>query len=433
MKKKLFVLSMDAMVHEDVAYLAQKPNFQKLLGKRAEVNGLISVYPGSTYPAHTTLMTGCNPGKHGVYSNFHLQTVSDQVPHWPLHCNNIFAEDLFAAAKRAGCTTAAVYWPITGRNHNIDHVINEYFFYYPGEADRVEEIFADQGADPVALEAVKENLALFPRAVRGQEPTQKLFDHFIMGCTCSLIRKAQPDVLLLHNCLLDSMRHKHGVFGDHIEKALDQMDLWLGQVMDAMVETGVYEATDFVILSDHGQMDVSKTINLNVLLAKEGFIELAPNGTIYNWQAYGQSNGVSTTVHLIDPTNRILHDRVHRFLQKLRESGKYGIEQVFTKDEVATLYGQGGPFSFMLEAEAGACFGGSLTGEAVTVDEKHHGTHGHRPEKGPKPVFLAHGPSFRDQALLETANLRDVAPTLAAVLGTSLPDADGRVLTELLK
>lgn len=433
MKQKLFVLSMDAMVHEDVAYLSQKPNFQKILGKRAEVKGLTSVYPGSTYPAHSTLMTGCDPAKHGVYSNFHLRTVPDQIPHWPLHCNNIFAEDLFAAAKRAGCTTAAVYWPITGRNPNIDHVINEYFFYYPGEGDRVEEIFADQGADAVALEAVKENLSQFPRTVRGRERTQTLFDHFIMGCTCSLIRKVQPDVLLLHNCLLDTMRHKCGVFGDHIEKALDQMDLWLGQVVEAMEEAGVYEDTDFVILSDHGQLDVTKTVNLNVLLAKEGFIEVAPNGTIYNWQAYCQSNGVSTTVHLIDPTNQRLHDRVHGFLQQLQAGGQYGIEQVFTKEAVALLYGQGGPFSFMLEAEPGACFGNSWTGEAVTVAEKIRGTHGHRPEKGPKPVFLAHGPRFRSGALLETANLRDVAPTLAALLGASLPDADGQVLTELLK
>ena len=66
MKQKLFVFSMDAMVHEDVAYMEQKPNFQKIMGKRAEVERVCSVYPASTYPAHTTLMTGCYPGKHRV-------------------------------------------------------------------------------------------------------------------------------------------------------------------------------------------------------------------------------------------------------------------------------------------------------------------------------------------------------------------------------
>ena len=64
MKKKLFVLSMDAMVREDIAYLKTKPNFKKIMEKRAEVDKVLTVYPASTYPAHTTLMTGAHPGRH---------------------------------------------------------------------------------------------------------------------------------------------------------------------------------------------------------------------------------------------------------------------------------------------------------------------------------------------------------------------------------
>ena len=33
MKQKFFVLSMDAMVHEDVAYMETKPNFKKIMEK----------------------------------------------------------------------------------------------------------------------------------------------------------------------------------------------------------------------------------------------------------------------------------------------------------------------------------------------------------------------------------------------------------------
>ena len=35
MKEKLFVLSVDAMVREDVAYMLTKPNFRKIMEKRA--------------------------------------------------------------------------------------------------------------------------------------------------------------------------------------------------------------------------------------------------------------------------------------------------------------------------------------------------------------------------------------------------------------
>ena len=432
MKQKLFILSMDAMVREDIAYLQTKPNFQKIMEKRAEVDKVLTVYPASTYPAHTTLMTGCYPGKHGVYSNHPLRAITDGIPHWPTEHTWVYAEDLFAAAKRAGCTTASVFWPITANNPNVDYIINEYFFYYPKEGDRIEEVFAAQGANEETLKAIWENIRHFPREAKGMLPVADRFDDFLMGCTCSLIRNVQPDVMLVHNCLLDSFRHMGGVFSDRIPKCLDKTDEWLGDVIAAMEDAGVYEQTNFIILSDHGQLNVNRRVNINVLFQKAGFLEVAPNNTVYNWKAYGQTNGVSTTVHLIDNTNRKLYDRVHAYLKELQDSGKYGIQKIYTKDELLEKYGQSGPYSFIIEGEDGISFGNDFIGDEVT-NIPTRGSHGHMPEKGPQPVFMAHGPDFKENVTLANANLVDIAPTLAAVLGQTLADADGRAMTELLK
>jgi len=433
MKKKLFVLSMDAMVHEDIAYLSQKPNFKKIMEKRAEVEGVTTVYPASTYPAHTTLMTGCYPGKHGVFANFQLKTFNDGISHWATDSSWVYVEDIFAAAKRAGCTTASVYWPITANNPNVDYIINEYFFYYPDEIGRVEEVFAQQGANEAACKAIRENMRLFPKVDGGNNPLADRFDGFIMGCTCSLIRNEQPDVILVHNCILDTFRHKSGVFSELVTKGLDRTDEWLGDVIAAMEDAGVYEDTNFIILSDHGQMDMTKYIHLNVLFREAGLLEVAPNGGIYNWKAYSQANGFSTTVHLVDPSKKQLYDQVYDFLLKLQESGKYGIRKIFTKEELKEQYGQDGPYSFMVEAEDGYGFANSWTAENVITTVANRGTHGHTPERGPQPVFLAHGPDFKDGAYLKNAKAVDIAPTLAAVLGQTMPQADGRVLTELLE
>ena len=433
MKQKLFVLSMDAMVHEDVAYMMQKPNFRKIMEKRAEVEKVLSVYPAVTYAAHTTLMTGCYPGKHGIYGNFPLRAErGDNKHHWPLLSTSVFVEDIFAAAKRAGWTTAAVYWPITGRNPNIDHVINEYFFYFD-DLGEPEKSFALQGADEVALQAVRENMPLFP-TTRGSKELMltSVFDPFIMGCACSLIRNVQPDLLMIHNCYLDSTRHRYGVFGEKTRETLDIMDLWLGDVIAAMEEAGVYEQTNFIILSDHGQMNCTKGVRMNVLLQQGGFQQLGPNNVLYDWQAYSQSNGKSTTIHLRDNCNQKLYDRVHAYLQKLQAEEAYGIERIWTKDELARTYGQGGPYSFMIEGMDGVQFLDAVSGDAVTSLDL-HGKHGYMPEKGPQPIFLAHGPAFKAGAVIENAKMVDVAPTLAAVMGQTMPEADGRVLTELLK
>lgn len=435
MQKKLFVLSIDALVREDVAYLESKPNFKKIMDKRAEVEKVCSVYPASTYPAHTTLATGCYPGKHGICTNVFPNPFYDGINHWPLYAKHVYAEDLFAAAKRAGCTTAAVYWPITACNPNIDHVINEYFFYYPGEMQQPEAVFAAQGADETALQAVRENLHLMP-TTRGAVELMltSVFDSFLMGCTCSLIRNAQPDLLMVHNCYLDSTRHRYGVFGEKTFQALDQMDQWLGDVIRAMEDAGVYEQTNFVIVSDHGQMDYTRRVKINVLLRQAGFAELAINGeTLYEWEAFAMSSGKSATVYLRDNTNRKLYDKVYACLQQLQAEPKYGIERIFTQKELAERYGQCGSYSFMLEAEEDTSFDGAWIGDEIVELGTHRGSHGYMPEKGPQPVFMAHGPDFREGAALKNAKLVDVAPTLAAVLGRSLPEADGRVMTELLK
>ena len=435
MRRKLFVLSMDAMVHEDVARMMQKPNFARIMNKHAEVNHVLSVYPASTYPAHTMLMTGCSPAKHGVWANFPLKVENDGIAHWPLYHKLIDVEDLFAAAKRVGCTTASVYWPITGCNPNIDHVINEYFFYYPDESKDVEGVFRRMGADDVAIQAVRENMDRFPFERHGALAMDSLFDNFINGCACSLIRSAQPDVLLVHNCWLDSLRHANGIFADRVISALDDMDAWLGEIIAAMEDAGVYDDTDFVILSDHGQREYSRVIHLNVLLKQGGFIDIAPNDTIYDWRAFAQSNGQSATVYLANDQSPVLYERVKAYLESLKNDEQYGIEAVYTREELREKYGQNGPYTFMVEAKDGTAFSGVLDVDAVVplAEGVIKAGHGYEPHKGPQPIFLASGASFKDGAVVENAQLIDIAPTLAAVLGADLPQAEGRILHELLK
>ena len=434
MKQKLFVLSLDALVREDIEYMMTKPNFRKIMEKRAEVTHVKSVFPAITYLAHTTLMTGCYPGKHGVYNNVPFKDYEDNKKHWYRFSKIVRVEDLFTAAKRAGCTTASVYWPITGCHPDIDYIINEYFFFYP-EEDTM-DAFTRMGANKVALRAIMENKYLI-EGVRRKEIGYS-YDRFLMGCACSLIRDVQPDVMLVHNCIPDSARHKYGVFGEGLKDGLDRVDRQLGDVVAAMEEAGVYEQTNFVILSDHGQMDFEKRTKANVLMAEGGFLEVAPDGSVYDWQAFVQSNGMSGSVYLRDPSNKKLYDRVYAYLQKLVEEKKWGFTRIYTTEEAREKYGTYGPFSFMIATDGKTVVSDAWTKDALVVfgaDEQRpvKATHGYEPELGPQPVFMAHGPAFRDGAVIPNANLVDIAPTLARVLGQELPEAEGRCLTELLK
>ena len=435
MKQKLIVLSMDAMIYEDIPYMRTKPNFQKLFAKCAQIEHVRTIFPAITYPCHTTLMTGCNPGKHGIYNNVPFRDYDDKKKHWYLDSKVIRVEDLFAAAKRAGCTTASVYWPICGNNPNIDHIINEYFFFYPEEPI---DAFKRMGASPEALAIVEKNCAEIRHYVKTGEKTSGMCDRFTMACVCDMIRDVQPDVMLIHNSNPDSARHIGGVFGKPLYESLDRTDAWLGDMMQALEEAGTYDNTNFVLLSDHGQHDYNKRIRFNVLLAQGGFLDVAPDGGVYDWQAYAQSNGMSASVYLRDPGNRALYEKVYHYLLELKDSGKYGFAQVYKTEKVKEKYGTYGPFSFVVTTDGKTSISEAWTKDAVEdlgADEQKPkcATHGHEPDLGHDPIFIARGPGFREGAVIPKAELRDIAPTLAALLGDSLPQAEGQCLTALLK
>lgn len=101
-RKRLIVFSVDAMVCEDIRELRKLPNFQKYLENGCEaVNGMKTIYPSVTYPAHVSMMTGCYPNKHGVTSNFDF-TTQNKDQNWKWFHDACCAEDIFSVAKKEG-------------------------------------------------------------------------------------------------------------------------------------------------------------------------------------------------------------------------------------------------------------------------------------------------------------------------------------------
>src|SRR2546422_2926237 len=45
------------------------PNLRRLVAEGAHASGVKGVVPTVTYPAHTTMVTGVSPAKHGILTN----------------------------------------------------------------------------------------------------------------------------------------------------------------------------------------------------------------------------------------------------------------------------------------------------------------------------------------------------------------------------
>lgn len=433
MKRKLVVISHDAMVYEDLEYLGKLPEFGKMLREGALVKTLRTIYPTITYPVHTTILTGTYPNRHGIINN-ELTNVGELASPWHFFSEDIkVKEDLFTAAKKAGYSTASVFWPVTGNHPAVDYLINEY--WTQTQEDSLEDAFRRTGSSEEVMEKVV--LPNLPKLVN-VERQHPGCDEFIISCAVDMIRNFQPDVLLVHPAAIDGARHQSGLFGEKVDESLANSERWTKMIVEATKEAGVFEQTDFVLMSDHGQMDIKRAINLNVLLCDHGLIETNEAGDMVDWQAYCKSAGMSSQVYLKNPQDKAVYDKVYRLLCDLAEEGIYGFTQVFTKEEIEKKERLGGDFSFVVETDGYTTFGNNWRRplvRAYDLSDYRFGraTHGYLPDRGPQPTFIACGPSFEKGAVVERRPIVDTTATFAKVLHLDLLDLDGEPIDEILK
>ena len=108
------------------------------------------------------------------------------------------------------------------------------------------------GAEPVLEDIVRPNLFLLNGNSRPG------YDAFSAACAADIVRRYKPNLLFTHWGMVDSARHRHGVFGPHIQDALKWIDKWVGWLADAYRDAGISEQTDFILLSDHGLLNVRR-------------------------------------------------------------------------------------------------------------------------------------------------------------------------------
>ena len=427
--KKLIVFSADAMVTEDLELLKTLPNYKKYLAGGCCIERVRSVYPTITYPCHTTMITGVYPDKHGISGNYQLTPGASSLPWKWGRENNLWKEDVFTTAKAAGYSTAAVFWPVTGNHPAIDHLIAEY--WTQSENDTPRKAFGRMGSDEDMIRIIEKNYGDTRPCLHPES------DRLIVDCSCDIIRQFKPDLLFLHPANIDHYRHVGGVFGPKADAGVRETDEWIGKIMRAVEDAGLLEETNLVLTSDHGQMDIKRIVNLNVLLADAGLIDIGDDGTLKDWKAWCMSGGMSALVHLKDPEDKEIYDKTYKLLCHLSEEGVYGISGVFTSQEAEERHLKG-DFSFVLEADDYTAFSDGYVRPLVrNFDFSDYrtgrATHGYLPEKGPQPVFLAKGPNFARGVTLKEGRLIDEAPTYAKLLGVELPHADGKAMDALIK
>lgn len=428
-EKHIIVISEDAMVFEDIQTLASLPNFGSVLPKAAVVEKVRTVYPSVTYPCHTSMRTGVTCGKHGITNN-EKPILNELKSEWEWYNDAVKVRDIFDAAHDAGMTSGAIIWPVTCRHKSIDYLVN----WPPFNGPFNEELLLDSGCSPETIsEIIKPNIHMLD----GMKRSSPMLEDFEHCCAADIIRKFKPNLLMLHPANVDHARHVSGVFSPVVDQALAQVDAWLGWILLAVREAGIEDSTDIFVVSDHGQINISRVIALNAVLASHGLIDVDENGNVKDYVAMSKSSGASAHIYMKNPDNSAELERVYGVLQSLREDGVFGIDRVYTAQEARDEEGLYGGFSFVVETDGYTSFSNDWKRPFVrNIDPSDYkfgrGTHGHNPGKGPQPTLIAFGPDIKPGVRVARKPIIDEAPTYAKILGISLPDADGKPIDEIL-
>jgi predicted AlkP superfamily pyrophosphatase or phosphodiesterase len=432
-KKPVVVLiSIDGMKPEAVldaaAHGLRLPNLTQMMHDGVYARGVTGVLPTLTYPSHTTIMTGASPAKHGIYSNTTFDPLNKNEQGWYWYAEDIKVPTLWEAAHNAGLKTANVYWPVSV-GANIDYNLAQIWrvntpddlklqraVSTPGLVAELESTLGVAGApDVAAMDAAPGH---YPN---GEEETVTE-DETRAKYAVELLTLKHPDFMTVYFTGLDTEQHKSGPFSPAANAVLERIDALVGQVRAAAEKEKPGHAYVSVI-SDHGFASVQHDVNLYEEFLAAGLFTLNEQHKIASWKAMPWPMGGSAAVMLADPKDLETKSKVDALIAKLAADPTNGIARVLTHEEVVA--GRGLPNAESIVAFApGFELGYQFAPPLVTVGTN-GGMHGYPPDYPEmRSSFFLVGPTIPRGKSLEQIDMRNIAPTLAQILGAKLPDAE---------
>ncbi|MBE5786314.1 MAG: alkaline phosphatase family protein [Clostridiales bacterium] len=390
---RLCMISLDAAAQPDLEKLMGMPHLKKLRQQGLYCNNVSTIYPTITYPIHVSLITGCFPSRHGIGHNQPFQPDTEkEMRRWFWEMGDIKVKTLHQAAREKGLNVASILWPVTGKAKCIRRNFPE-VLPLPGENAALKMI---RYASPLWLLKMEALHGKKRKSIRQPH----LDDYAALLCEKLYASRRPPDVLTVHLVDLDAMRHWHGVESDAAHAAMERLDGRVGRIIAAVEKAGLLSDTLFCIVSDHGQKDAPQGILLDQMLKNA-------------CGARAQTLGMGAYIFGDDLK------RAQAIMEENREA--WGIDTIL---DDAALRRLNAPEDVKLAVHArdGFCF---IDREEETLGE--HGFSLDCPQA--RTLLLLSGPGI-DPGMMESARLVDIAPTLAHLIGVSLPQAQGTLIQD---
>jgi len=427
-QRALLLISIDGLRPDYISEADQHglkiPVLRRLYNEGVRASGVQGVLPSSTYPSHTTIITGVAPAKHGIFSNHPFGSEIEGLDVWYYYSEDIRVPTLWSAAAAAGYSVGSVSWPVSVGTSAIRYNIPEYMLTRSDEDVKLtrgmatpglmQELSAESGAyltdskKPVARDWTRARYAL------------------------AMIRQKQPRFMTVHFAATDHFQHQLGPFTPPVNAALEEIDQMVGQLIDAM--HGVDPRAVVCIVSDHGFSPVSKFCYLDAAFVDAGLITLKSTGKsvdasgISHWIARTWPAGGSAAIVLKNPQDVAARARVKSVLDRLAAEPANGIVRILDEAQIQQAGGTS-TAQFWVDLKPGfqtsAALDAKRVASSIAASVSGRGTHGYTPDhREMDSTFIITGPGIRTGHDLGRIDMRSIAPTLAKLMNLTFPAAE---------
>jgi predicted AlkP superfamily pyrophosphatase or phosphodiesterase len=262
-------------------------------------------------------------------------------------------------------------------------------------------------------------------------------DEIWTRAACHVIRAQRPHLLLFHLLNTDGIHHRYGPESPASYTALALADFYVGQLLDALDAAGIRRNTTIFLVADHGFATATNLLQPNVAFRQAGLLEVGATNQISKARVQVVPEGGTGMIYLTNPQTREVDRR--KVIELLQ--GKEGVAGVIGAEKYAAL-GFPSPeqnprmADLILIPQDGYAVSGVAAGNDFIVSVTGHTSQGYHGYLASNPkmnaVFIASGCGIKAGHKIGMLDNIDVAPTIAHLLGQPLPQAEGKVISELL-
>lgn len=383
--------------------------------------GVNSVFPSATLPAHTSIVTGVTPLKHGIYYNspFSPKRDSDE---WYWYYDAINSPTLWEAVQRAGMRNASVNWPVTVGapiDYNLPVVKKSGMTQLDATRPHCNP---ENLLEEIQREATG-RLSNMDFSIQGNYLVQ---DQTMARIAAYLIREYKPNFVTVHLSSVDHFEHKEGRDGNMVRRSVSGADREIRTIIESIERAGIMDSTTVIITGDHGHVNINTAISPNIWLIEAGLLTDLKKD---DWKAQFKTASGSAFLHLKDSNDVITLKKVKQLISSLPPAERK-LFHVLDKNQI--LDAGGDPNAVLaLTAAPGTAFNASLNGEVYKNTSG--ANHGHLPDfKEIQTGFIAFGAGIQKGKLIEEMNLVDIPVLIAYLLGIDFNIKNEKLIKQLM-